>query len=410
MPNLEISKIKLGNQTYDIKDEVARGALGSGGTLSNKFGGAEYDSSTQKINFYPDTNNVTAQKLDDVDLSNMSLSQLHLTGTNSSNEPYDIGLSLGEDSDGNPAIVVQNNDPGYSGNEYYYIPILTGETAATLGEVVTNIDYYKSGTTYQLRLFTGASSTTPAKTIDVSDFVKDGMVSNVELTQHVDIGTSYPVLRISFNTDAGKQPIDIPLSGIFDPDNYLDKTEVVTSVDYDTTNGKITYTKNNNAIDVVTLDSSPTSNSKKPVTSGGIYTALSGKAEKSELTISNGSSSDKKIIQLKSGVSQEVLIAHQDISGKLNKYTSGSSDWDTAPTSGSTKPVTSGGLYTVLNNLTTSVNNALAATVLDVTYNSSTRTISKTIGETTSGVVILPTATYDSSTETLELVLASTPS
>ena len=33
------------------------------------------------------------------------------------------------------------------------------------------------------------------------------------------------------------------------------------------------------------------------------------------------------------------------ISGLLKKYTSGSSDWDTTPTSSSTKPVTSGGVY-----------------------------------------------------------------
>jgi len=100
------------------------------------------------------------------------------------------------------------------------------------------------------------------------------------------------------------------------------------------------------------------------------------------------------------------LTSHQDISGKLNKYSSGSSDWDTAPTSGSTKPVTSGGIYTALNNLTTSVEGA----VTNVSYNSSTRVISKTINGTTTGVVTLPTASYNSSTETLEITLAAIPS
>lgn len=53
----------------------------------------------------------------------------------------------------------------------------------------------------------------------------------------------------------------------------------------------------------------------------GLQTALNAKANANELTITNGSSSDKKTIQLKSGTSQEVLVAHQDISGKVDKST-----------------------------------------------------------------------------------------
>ena len=53
-------------------------------------------------------------------------------------------------------------------------------------------------------------------TIDATDFIKDGMVSNVEISE----GN----LVITFNTDAGKLPISIPLTSIFDPANYYDKT------------------------------------------------------------------------------------------------------------------------------------------------------------------------------------------
>ena len=52
--------------------------------------------------------------------------------------------------------------------------------------------------------------------IDASDFVIDGMVDDVE------IENGY--LVITFNTDSGKQPISIPLSDIFNPNNYYDKT------------------------------------------------------------------------------------------------------------------------------------------------------------------------------------------
>lgn len=55
---------------------------------------------------------------------------------------------------------------------------------------------------------------------DASAFIVDGMVENVE------IDSSTNALIISFNTDAGKQDISIPLTDIFDPSNYLTKSEI----------------------------------------------------------------------------------------------------------------------------------------------------------------------------------------
>ncbi len=53
-------------------------------------------------------------------------------------------------------------------------------------------------------------------TLDAAAFVKDGMVDSVAIVN----GN----LVITFNTDAGKQPISIPLNDIFNPDNYYTKT------------------------------------------------------------------------------------------------------------------------------------------------------------------------------------------
>lgn len=52
--------------------------------------------------------------------------------------------------------------------------------------------------------------------IDATAFVKDGMVSTVAI--------SGGNLVITFNTDAGKAPVSIPLTDIFNPANYYDKT------------------------------------------------------------------------------------------------------------------------------------------------------------------------------------------
>lgn len=54
--------------------------------------------------------------------------------------------------------------------------------------------------------------------IDATDFIKDGMVSNVAISE----GN----LVITFNTDAGQEPISIPLTDIFNSENYYNKTEV----------------------------------------------------------------------------------------------------------------------------------------------------------------------------------------
>lgn len=54
--------------------------------------------------------------------------------------------------------------------------------------------------------------------IDATDFIKDGMVSNVAISE----GN----LVITFNTDAGQEPISIALTEIFNSENYYNKTEV----------------------------------------------------------------------------------------------------------------------------------------------------------------------------------------
>ena len=57
--------------------------------------------------------------------------------------------------------------------------------------------------------------TTTVAEIDATAFIKDGMVSSVAI--------SNGKLVITFNTDAGLEPIEIPLTDIFNPANYYDK-------------------------------------------------------------------------------------------------------------------------------------------------------------------------------------------
>jgi hypothetical protein len=58
--------------------------------------------------------------------------------------------------------------------------------------------------------------------IDATDFIKDGMVSDVQIVNGK--------LTISFNTDSGQAPIEIPITDIFNPNNYYTKEQVDTAL------------------------------------------------------------------------------------------------------------------------------------------------------------------------------------
>ena len=69
------------------------------------------------------------------------------------------------------------------------------------------------------------NGTTTKKEIDATDFIKDGMVNTVSIsTPSTGTNAGKSCLVITFNTDAGKSDIEIPLVNIFNPSNYYDKT------------------------------------------------------------------------------------------------------------------------------------------------------------------------------------------
>lgn len=71
-------------------------------------------------------------------------------------------------------------------------------------------------------------TTSTGKTIqiDASNFIKDGMVNDVAVSGVVSGGSTVKCLVVMFNTDAGKENINIPLSEMFDSSLYYTKTEI----------------------------------------------------------------------------------------------------------------------------------------------------------------------------------------
>ena len=102
----------------------------------------------------------------------------------------------------------------------------TAETAAAIEE----LDNRKADKSELSPYFNGASYDSETREIkfyhngevktqiDATPFIKDGMVNSVRLENGY--------LIITFNTDAGKEPISINIGSIFEPSNYYTKAEI----------------------------------------------------------------------------------------------------------------------------------------------------------------------------------------
>ena len=69
----------------------------------------------------------------------------------------------------------------------------------------------------RINFYATSAKTSVIDYIDATAFIKDGMVDNVAIS-----GSD---LVITFNTDAGKEPISLALTDIFDPNNYYTRSE-----------------------------------------------------------------------------------------------------------------------------------------------------------------------------------------
>ena len=83
------------------------------------------------------------------------------------------------------------------------------------------VNYDKEGK--RINFYNTSTGGTVLGYVDATDFIKDGMVSNVEIKEVAEKGVC---LVITFNSDSGKQAIEIPISQIFNADNYYTKDEV----------------------------------------------------------------------------------------------------------------------------------------------------------------------------------------
>lgn len=158
----------------------------------------------------------------------------------------------------------------------------------------------------EMKFYHGGTGGTEVFSFDASPFLIDGMVDNVEIKDVTISGESVTCLVITFNTDAGKQEIDIPLTEIFDSSNYWTTAQ----------------------------------------TENAIASAISGKADTSAVTESINAAVSGKQDTLISGTSIKT-INNESLLGSGN-ITIEQGSVDQTIISGSTNAVAGGAVYTAL--------------------------------------------------------------
>ena len=128
---------------------------------------------------------------------------------------------------------------------------------------------YNSTSKY-VEFYHGGTGGTVVFSYDASPFLIDGMVQNVEIKDVTISGESVTCLVISFNTDAGKQDINIPISEIFDASNYYTKAETDNAIEAATSgiNATLTAHTANTDIHVTTADKAEWSGKQDALTAG----------------------------------------------------------------------------------------------------------------------------------------------
>ena len=84
-----------------------------------------------------------------------------------------------------------------------------------LAELFGDVDYDSQSKSIR---FWDKGKTNVLVNLDARPFIKDGMVRSAYISNNT--------LVITFNTDSGKEAIGVPLSSIFNPNNYYNKTQI----------------------------------------------------------------------------------------------------------------------------------------------------------------------------------------
>lgn len=283
-----ISKIRLSGQTYTIVDETAIHSL------------ADYSTTAQMNQAITAATDALATTIAE---------QGYQTAT-------DVQNAISGKADTSAVTAVNDALTGHTANTDIHVTV-ADKTAWNAKLDASDVENFfgavaYDSTTKRINFYNESTGDTVLAFIDATDFVKDGFLSSVTIDNKTIEGQSVPCMVFIWNTDAGVQETDIPLSGIFNPSNYYDKDAIdglladkLDVDDFETYSGAtataigakqdeltagtgIDITSNVISVTGVplTVDDTVTSGSSNPVKSSGIYNAIeSAKALKQDTLV-----------------------------------------------------------------------------------------------------------------------------
>lgn len=200
-----LDKIKLSGVTYDIVDSTAIHSLDG------------YWTSGQTSDAITAATNALAESIAEQHYQTSGDVQNAISGkADSSTVDTLSGTVTAHTSDTDIHVTPSDKETWNAKADVSDIPSVTG--------YADSVKY--NSTSKYVEFYHGGTGGTKVFEYDASPFLIDGMVQNVEIKSVEISGVATTCLVISFNTDAGKQDINIPLTEIFDPSNYYTKAEI----------------------------------------------------------------------------------------------------------------------------------------------------------------------------------------
>ena len=294
----DIKKIRLSGVTYNIVDEGAIHSLDgywNSGQTENAITAATSalaeSIAEQGYQTSGDVQNAISGKLDTSD----AISGVSIT-TNEANNRIALSLTKGNGQTettyplrGGTGIKIEDDDHS----------INVDTTVIAQKTDIPSVSGYADAVAYdtnakEMKFYHGGTGGTEVFSFDASPFLIDGMIESVVITSVTSGGSEVQVLEITWNSAAGGQVTDIPLSEIFDASNYYTTAQTDSAIAA-AVSGKV---------DTSTFETY----------SGNVETALSGKQETlvsgtNIKTINNQSILGNGNIEIEQGTVDQTIIS-----------------------------------------------------------------------------------------------------
>lgn len=246
---IPVSGLKAALTKYgtDVVEEGLSGKSDVGHTHDDRYyTESEIDAKEQAIADLIPTQATSSNQLADKDFVNSSIATSTATYRGSYNLVSDLHLTITA-TNAEIATALATAVATADNNDYSFVQVPTANDKPT--EIAKIVRFKNNGTEWGYEYELNNSGYTSDQWAAINSGVTSGLVSKL--------------LALPSNAE-----LTTLLNG------KADKTATVSTVAYDTTNGKLTKTINGTTTDIVVLDTAPTSGSKKPVTSGAVYQAI----------------------------------------------------------------------------------------------------------------------------------------